>query len=105
MNGVEALCADLEDLVLMKEIPLSELELIKPDLESKDVIDYLEAIIERSKPEESLRQNFFYKGSPIMEFLGVRGSPEVNVGAVTLIWCSKTAWGERSSSNSSASLS
>ncbi|WP_297068971.1 Eco57I restriction-modification methylase domain-containing protein, partial [Thermococcus sp.] len=81
MSGVEALRVDLENLVLMKEIPLSELESIKPDLESKDVVDYLEAIVERSKPEESLRQNFFYKGSPIMKFLGVRGTPEVNVGA------------------------
>jgi hypothetical protein len=81
MSDVDALRSDLETLVLMEKIPLSELDSVKASLKSKDVLEYLEAIVDRAKPEESLRQNFFYKGSPIMRFLGVRGSPEVNIGA------------------------
>lgn len=81
MDDIKALRADLEELVLKERIPLSELEEIKSELESEDVKEYLEAIVERAKPEESLRQNFFYKDSPIMKLLGVRGSPEVNIGA------------------------
>ncbi|WP_461864320.1 Eco57I restriction-modification methylase domain-containing protein, partial [Thermococcus sp.] len=80
MDDVKALRADLEELVLMEKIPIMELESVKSSLKSKDVKEYIEAIVERAKPEESLRQNFFYKDAPIMKLLGVRGSPEVKVG-------------------------
>ncbi|WP_457752152.1 N-6 DNA methylase, partial [Thermococcus sp.] len=81
MGDIKALRDDLEELVLRDKIPLSELETIKSRLKSEDVREYLESIVERAKPEESLRQKFFYKDSPIMKLLGVRGSPEVNIGA------------------------
>ncbi|WP_461867021.1 Eco57I restriction-modification methylase domain-containing protein [Thermococcus sp.] len=81
MDDIKALRADLEELVLREKILLSELEEMKSELRSGDVREYLEAILERAKPEESLRQKFFYKDSPIMKLLGVRGSPEVNIGA------------------------
>ncbi|ASJ12366.1 Eco57I restriction-modification methylase domain-containing protein [Thermococcus thioreducens] len=81
MDDIKALRADLEELVLRDRIPLSGLEEIKSGLNSEDVREYLEAIVERAKPEESLRQKFFYKDSPIMKLLGVRGSPEVNIGS------------------------
>ncbi|MCD6372892.1 MAG: Eco57I restriction-modification methylase domain-containing protein, partial [Thermococcus sp.] len=81
MEKLEALLRDLEELVTKEKVPLSELDELKSKLISKDVREYLEAIVERAKPEESLRQNFFYKDSPIMQLLGVRGSPEVNIGA------------------------
>ncbi|HIH73232.1 MAG: putative endonuclease-methyltransferase fusion protein [Thermococcales archaeon 44_46] len=81
MEDVKLLCSDLEELVLKKEIPISDVENVKSNLKSRDVKEYIEAIVDRSKPEESLRQNFFYKESPILKFLGVRGSPEVNIGA------------------------
>ena len=81
VDEVKALSSDLETLVLMEKIPITELESVKSSLRSRDVKEYLEAIIEKAKPEESLRQNFFYKNAPIMRLLGVRGSPEVNVGA------------------------
>ncbi len=80
MDDVKGLRADLEELVLMEKIPITELESVKSSLKSKDVKEYIEAIVERAKPEESLRQNFFYKDAPIMKLLGVRGSPEVKVG-------------------------
>ncbi|WP_297520236.1 N-6 DNA methylase [Thermococcus sp.] len=81
MDEVKALRSDLEALVLMEKIPITELESVKSSLKSKDVKEYIEAIVEKAKPEESLRQNFFYKDAPIMKLLGVRGSPEVNIGA------------------------
>ena len=81
MEKLEALLKDLEELVTKEKVSLSELDELKSKLRSKDVREYLEAIVERAKPEESLRQNFFYKDSPIMKLLGVRGSPEVNIGA------------------------
>ncbi|WP_297062578.1 Eco57I restriction-modification methylase domain-containing protein, partial [Thermococcus sp.] len=81
MDKIEALSRDLEELVTMEKIPLQEVDEIKSKLRSEDMREYLEAILERAKPEESLRQKFFYKGSPIMGFLGVKGSPEVKVGS------------------------
>ena len=81
VNEIESLKSDLEKLVEISSIPLVSLDEIREELETKDVIEYLDAIVEKAKPEESLRQNFFYKGSPIMRLLGVRGSPEVNIGS------------------------
>jgi len=81
MDKLDALLADLQELVTKERIPIQELEEIMPKLRSGDVREYLEAILERAKSEESLRRKFFYKESPIMKFLGVRGSPEVNIGS------------------------
>lgn len=95
MDKLGALLADLEELVMREKIPLTELDELKSRLRSGDMKEYLEAILERAKPEESLRQKFFYKNSPIMEFLGVKGSPEVNVGAGYVDLILKDSFGRR----------
>ncbi|WP_054839881.1 hypothetical protein [Thermococcus sp. JCM 11816] len=75
MDEIKLLTSDLEKLVEMSSIPLDSLNEVKRELKTRDMVEYLDAIVERAKPEESLRQNFFYKGAPIMKLLGVRGSP------------------------------
>ncbi|MBO8174614.1 MAG: N-6 DNA methylase [Thermococcus sp.] len=80
MDEIEALRNDLERLVKEKSIPLSSLEELKEELESEDMKEYLDAIVSRAKPEESLRQNFFYKNAPILRVLGLKGAPEVDIG-------------------------
>lgn len=81
MDEIKLLTSDLEKLVEMSSIPLDSLNEVKRELKTRDMVEYLDAIVERAKPEESLRQNFFYKGAPIMKLLGVRGSPEVRIGS------------------------
>lgn len=80
MDEIEALRNDLERLVKERSIPLSSLEELKEELESEDMKEYLDAIVSKAKPEESLRQNFFYKNAPILRVLGLKGAPEVNIG-------------------------
>ncbi|MCD6559576.1 MAG: N-6 DNA methylase, partial [Palaeococcus sp.] len=95
MDKVKALKSDLERLVELPSVPLNSFDEIKAELESKDMKDYLDAIIHKAKPEESLRGNFFYKESPIMKFLGIKGTPEVNIGSGYVDLIAKDSLGRR----------
>ena len=76
----ELMKKDLEKIFSYDEIPAEDIPDLLSELESEEVIDYIDSLSKGSKPESALREAFFAGRSLISKFFGGTSTPEVNLG-------------------------